>query len=72
MSNHHSRGIRAPSYTMLITDALGYPSKDPLRLLALAVILRWTKDGAADEMGEEWLEAAVLDARCSGVTLGAA
>jgi len=46
-----------------MTEALGFPCHDPLRLLALAVIMRWLDDGAPDEMGTEWVDEAEVPER---------
>jgi len=58
-----SRGPRHPTYTSRMTDAIGFPCRDPLRLLALAVIMRWLDDGAADEIGTEWAAEAEVPER---------
>lgn len=60
MTSGGSRGPRRPSFTTYMTDAASYPVGDPLRLLALAVIMRWQQDGAADDIGTEWADAAEL------------
>jgi hypothetical protein len=54
---------RAHSFAWLINEASYYPTKDPLKLLAAAVILRWLEDGANDEIGEEWAEHAEVPPR---------
>ena len=50
------------SYAWTLSEALAYPVRDPFRLLALAVLLRWQEDvreGTDDTpLGEEWLEVA--------------
>ena len=65
---------------MRMSEALGYPCRDPVRLLALAVIARWKEDherGMRDDLGEEWAELAevpsawILEAHAAGATLGA-
>lgn len=47
-----------PSFTAAISSAFRYPCRDPIKLLALAVILRWRQDGARDDIGQEWVDAA--------------
>jgi hypothetical protein len=58
--SHHNK------YATIFTEALTYPVHDPLRLLALGVLLRWAQDvreGYADvELGEEWIDEAEVKA----------
>jgi len=54
----YARRVPGVTFTMAVTEAFKFPTRDPLRLLALVVILRWQYDGAVDEIGEEWAEAA--------------
>ena len=50
------------TYSWQISDALHFPVRDPVRFLALAVLLRWRQDVAEGrddtELGPEWAEAA--------------
>jgi len=47
---------------MRMTDAFAYPVRDPLKLLAAAVLARWVEDRQrgreGGEIGDEWAEAA--------------
>lgn len=46
----------AQQYSTRLADALTFPCKEPLRLLAAAVILRWIDDGATDEIDTQWAQ----------------
>ena len=54
--SHHTK------YASVFTEALTFPVRDPLRLLALGVLLRWAQDvreGHADvELDEDWIDLA--------------
>jgi hypothetical protein len=54
--SHHTK------YASIFTEAMAFPVRDPLRLIALGVLLRWAQDvreGYADvELDEAWISAA--------------
>jgi hypothetical protein len=66
--SHHNK------YATIYTEALHYPVRDPLRLLALGVLLRWAQDvreGYADvELDEEWIDRAEVRAEWIGEIAG--
>jgi len=66
--SHHTK------FATIFTEALTYPVRDPLRLLALGVLLRWAQDvreGYADvELGQEWIDEAEVRAEWIGDIAG--
>ena len=57
--SHHT------GYASIFTEAMGYPIRDPLRMIALGVLLRWAQDvreGYADvELDDAWVSAAEVE-----------